>query len=128
MIGAEDPRLPPDDAAARRLRVYVAGPYTHGDVARNVAAALAAADALIRAGAAPFVPHLSHFQHMAHPQPYETWTALDLAWLEVCDAILRLPGHSPGADAEEAWCQAHGLPVFNSLDPLVAWIRGRAAR
>ena len=65
---------------------------------------------------------------MAHPQPYEAWTALDFAWLEVCDALLRLPGHSPGADAEEAWCQAHGLPVFDSLDPLVAWIRGRAAR
>ena len=77
--------------ARRRIRVYVAGPYTHGDVARNVAAAMRAADALIRADAAPFVPHLSHFQHMAHPQPYEVWTALDFAWLETCEALLRLP-------------------------------------
>ena len=113
-------------AEKRRIRVYVAGPYTHGDVARNVAAAMLAADGLIRAGAAPFVPHLSHFQHMAHPQPYEVWTALDFAWLEACDALLRLPGHSPGADAEVAWCKAHGVPVFDSMDALVGWIRGRA--
>ena len=39
----------------------------------------------------------SHFQHMAHPQPYEVWTALDFAWLEVCDALLRsvLPPFGP---------------------------------
>ncbi len=97
-------------------RVYIAGPYTRGDVARNVAVAMAAADTLIRAGFAPFVPHLSHFQHMAHPQPYETWTRLDFAWLAVCDAMVRPPGDSPGADAEEAWCRAHGIPV-------IAWQR-----
>lgn len=71
--------LPPHLVQNRRLRVYVAGPHTHGDVAEDAATAMYAADVRIRAGAAPFVPHLSHLQHMAHPQPYETWTALDFA-------------------------------------------------
>ena len=110
--------------ARRRIRVYVAGPYTHGDVARNVAAAMRAADALIRADAAPFVPHLSHFQHMAHPQPYEVWTALDFAWLEVCDALLRsvLPPFGPfprGVHRGEA--PFVGLGILPPDDP--TWIQ-----
>lgn len=109
----------PHPDAARRLRVYVASPYTQGDVAANVAAAMDAADTLIRAGFAPFVPHLSHFQHMMHPHPYDTWIALDLCWLEVCDALVRLPGPSAGADAEVEWCVVHGVPVFDSVRALI---------
>ena len=127
--GVEDPTPPADgDAAPARLtRVYVAGPYTHGDVAANVAAALRAADELIEAGFAPFVPHLSHFQHMAHPRPYRVWTALDFAWLAVCAAAVRLPGDSTGADAEVQWCRTHGIPVFPSVRALVGRLGRRAA-
>ncbi len=110
----------------RRCRVYVAGPYTGGDVARNVAEAMRAADALIRADCAPYVPHLSHFQHMAHPQSYDVWLELDFEWLAVCDALLRLPGHSPGADAEVSWCEEHGVPVLHSLDGLTSWLDSAA--
>lgn len=113
-------------APARLIRVYVAGPYTHGDVAQNVAAAMRAADELIEAGFAPFVPHLSHFQHLAHARPYHVWTALDFSWLAVCDAAVRLPGLSPGADAEIKWCLLHRVPVFASIQDLIAVMRGRA--
>jgi hypothetical protein len=127
--GAEEPTPATDgDAFAALLpRVYVAGPYTRGDMAQNVAAAMRAADELIEAGFAPFVPHLSHFQHMAHPRPYRVWTALDFAWLAVCDAAVRLPGHSTGADAEVAWCRRHRIPVFASVQALVACLGHRAA-
>jgi len=107
----------------RRFRVYVAGPYTHGDVDANVAAAMAAADALIRAGFSPYVPHLWHFQHVAHPQPYAVWTAVDLVWLEGCQALLRLPGYSPGADMEVVAASKMGIPVFDSLEDVVSWVR-----
>ena len=58
--------------------------------------------------------------HLSHPRPYRVWTALDFAWLAVCDAAVRLPGHSPGADAEVAWCRRHRVPVFPSVQDLVA--------
>lgn len=100
-------------------RVYVAGPYTHGDVAVNVKTALDAAIALLDAGFAPYVPHLTHFLHMMHPRPYKDWIALDLEWLPVCDALIRLHGESPGADREVAEAQRLGIPVYQSVAALI---------
>lgn len=95
----------------RRTRVYIAGPYTGGDVAQNVARAMDVADELLSAGFAPFCPHLSHFLHLHHPHEYETWMDLDMAWLAACDVVLRLPGVSPGADREVAEAHEIGIPV-----------------
>jgi uncharacterized protein DUF4406 len=94
------------------LRVYVAGPYTKGDVAVNVRAAILAGQELIEAGHAPFIPHLSHFQHLLAPGPYEQWIALDLVWLEVCEALIRLPGESVGTDAEVDRARKLGISVY----------------
>jgi hypothetical protein len=79
--------------------VYVASPYTKGDVAVNVRNNIEAADRLAVAGFAPFVPLLTHFWHLLFPHPYEFWCKQDMDWLERCDAIVRLPGESSGADA-----------------------------
>lgn len=98
-------------SAHRRTRVYVAGPYSGGDVAQNVARAMDIADDLLRGGFAPFCPHLSHFLHLHHPHDYETWMALDMAWLAACDVLVRIPGESPGADREVAEAEAIGIPV-----------------
>lgn len=57
-----------------------------------------AANSLADAGFAPFVPHMTHFWHMIFPRPYEFWLDLDNQFLPVCDALLRLPGDSSGAD------------------------------
>ena len=80
------------------MRVYVAGPYTLGDVALNVRAAIDAGNELLHNGHAPFVPHLSHFWHIIHPVEYRVWLAFDIEWLKVCGALIRLPGDSAGAD------------------------------
>ena len=106
--------------AHRRLRVYVAGPYTRGDVAANVAAAMDCGDQLIRAGFAPFVPHLSHFLHLHHAQPYKVWLDLDLEWLPLCDVMVRLPGESPGAEIETVRATELGIPIvrLNGLSPI----------
>jgi len=100
-------------------RIYIAGPYTEGDVARNVKAAIDAANELIELGFAPYVPHLSHFLHMAHPQPYGIWMGLDMVWQSQCHAVLRLPGPSSGADTETRTAKIVGMPVFHSISELV---------
>jgi len=98
--------------------IYVASPYTKGDVAMNVRRNIEAADRIAQAGLVPFAPLLTHFWHLVIPHPYEFWCAQDLAWLERCDAILRLPGESSGADAEVKHALKLGMPVFYSLEEL----------
>jgi hypothetical protein len=100
--------------------VYVAGPYSKGDVGANVRRAYEAARALADAGLAAFVPHHTHFWHLLFPRPYEDWLDLDLAFLPCCDAVLRLPGASTGADNEVTRAESLGIPVFTDLDALIA--------
>lgn len=100
-------------------KVYIAGPYTKGDVAVNVRNAFEAADTLATAGFAPFVPHATHFWHMLFPRPYAYWIALDLEFLPACDLLLRLPGESAGADGEVAEAKRLGIPVYHSLLDLI---------
>jgi hypothetical protein len=100
-------------------RIYIASPYSRGDVAANVKRQIDVADILIASGYAPFVPLLSHFQHMIHPRPEEDWKRLDMEWLRGCSAVLRLYGHSPGADAEVIEAERLGIPVYYSLDELL---------
>jgi len=72
----------------------------------------------------PFVPHLCVVWQMMSPHhEYEYWLPMDLAWIDRCDAVLRLPGESKGADAEEEYARATGKPVFRSVGELAAWAR-----
>jgi hypothetical protein len=101
-----------------KARVYVAGPYTKGDVAQNVRNAFKAANELADLGYAPFVPHSTHFWHMLFPRPYEFWLDLDNQFLPMCEAILRLPGESNGADLEVALGLSKDIPVFYGISEL----------
>jgi len=107
--------------------VYIAGPYTLGDVGENVRAAMEAAHAVMDLGCAPIVPHLSHFLHLHRPRPYEDWTRADVAILALCDVVVRLPGPSAGADAEVRVAARRGIPVCDGLPQLAAWIAQRQA-
>jgi hypothetical protein len=97
--------------------VYIAGPYTNGDVAQNVAAAVSAANAIARLGAFPYIPHLCHFWHLMYAQPYSYWMTLDMAWLEQCDILYRLPGYSEGADQEIQRAMQLQIPVVYASFP-----------
>lgn len=99
-----------------KLRVYIAGPYTKGDVALNVRRAIEAGDAVYKAGHMPFIPHLTHFWHLVCPAPYEQWIAMDLDWLEACDVVIRLPGESSGADGEARRARELDMCVYQGLD------------
>ena len=102
------------------IAIYIASPYTIGDVAVNVRESLLAADKLVELGYAPYPPLYSHFWHFLSPKPYETWVDFDNEWVLRCDALLRLPGESSGADAEVALAKKHGIPVFYSIEELAA--------
>lgn len=98
------------------MRIYVAGPYTQGTFAANMRAAIDAADRLLKAGHAPFVPHTMTFAwDVVHPNSYETWLDLCMAWVTQCEGLLRLPGHSPGADKEVLLAKELKIPVWTSI-------------
>jgi len=101
--------------------VYIAGPYTKPDPCENTKNAVDAANRLLDV-CAPFIPHLSHFWHTMAPKPYPLWLSLDLEYLARCDALLRLPGDSSGADGEVEFAEANGIPVFYDEDALRAWL------
>lgn len=102
------------------MRVYVAGPYSQGDKDVNVERAMLIASRLMAAGHEPFVPHLSHFWDRVYPQDYGRWMTWCLAWVGQCQALIRLAGASAGADREAARAREMGLPIFCSVDELVA--------
>jgi len=103
-----------------KVMVYIAAPYS-SNPDKNVKKALEAADILYERGYIPFIPHLYHHWHGISPKPYEDWMEMGAAFLERCDAVLRLPGESPGADKEVKMAQELGMPVYFGLDevPLV---------
>ena len=99
------------------IKVYVAGPYS-SDPEGNVLKAIDAAESLWKRGFVPYVPHLTHYWHQRHPHPWEEWLLMDQVWLAVCQAVLRLPGASPGADRECSRAHDLKIPVFESLEDL----------
>jgi hypothetical protein len=107
----------------KRPLVYVAGPYSKPDQCVNVSAACRAADSVLRAGAVPFVPHLTHLWHMLSPKEYELWMQYDFAVIRHCQALLRIPGESPGADREVAFAHDVGVPVCVGVDAILRFIR-----
>jgi len=112
------------------ITVYIASPYTIGDVAINVRNAFLAADVLAENGFVPFTPLASHFWHFLSPHPYNFWAEMDMEWVLRCDCLLRLPGESSGADEEVILARANNIPVFFSIKELLEdgdYIRERLA-
>lgn len=102
-----------------RKRVYISSPMTQGDRLENLHQALTAYRALIELGYAPLAPQLTFFVDTLMDQEHNTWLAVDLPWVRVADAVLRLPGTSLGADLEEKCALNSGIPVFYYIDDLV---------
>jgi len=100
------------------IKVYIASPYTKGDIARNVKLQIDTVDTLMDKGFAPFAPLYGHFQHIVHPRPEKDWIEVDLEWIKVCDCLLRIGGESKGAFNEIALAKKLGLPVYYCLADL----------
>ncbi len=79
------------------------------------------------AGLAPLVPHFTCYyasdtpEINPHGMTHEQWLNVDFAWVEVSDALLRLPGESKGADAEVACATARGIPVHKTMADVMNW-------
>lgn len=104
-----------------RQRVYVSAPYT-SDPVGNTEVAIRAAQQLLEAGYAPLVPHLNYYWGEVVGQEvnsYQTWMELDLAWVPMADALVRLPGDSAGSDEEHALALEWGIPVYDSVEALL---------
>lgn len=91
--------------------VYIASPYSSGDVAANVHVQLEAAHKILDMGHCPVAPLLSHYLHIHRQRPWEDWIGMDLAIIPKMDVILRLPGKSIGADHEVELAQKLNIPV-----------------
>jgi hypothetical protein len=117
----------------RKPIVYIASPYTGGDVAMNTHFQCKIFDKLLGDGKViPIAPLWSHFQHTVFPRPYTDWIEYDQSLLHLYDACLRLDAEitsadyyeSTGADAEVDTFQQLGRPVFYSVDELYKWVDG----
>ena len=101
--------------------VYVAGPISKGDVFANIRLGIDTGAELRKLGFAPFVPHYDYPAYMWRNDvwDYETVLANDFDWIMKCDAILRLPGESAGADREVAFANEQKIPVYFSVSDLL---------
>ena len=97
-----------------RPRIYISGPITSGDRNHHVYVSQKWQKLLMENGFAPLNPiHTCVLPFAWEPgMTHDMWIACDLPWIEVSDAVLRLPGYSKGADQETEHAFQSGLPVF----------------
>ncbi len=106
------------------IRVYVAGAYSADNqrkMFKNMSKGMRVGTQLLQAGFAPFVPWLDyHLWLMLRDE--ETLTIQDfyaysLAWLEVSDILLVLPGweNSTGTKGEIKKAEEMGIKIYYSL-------------
>ena len=114
---------------ARSLLVLIAGPYRSGTgddptlMAANLARLEEAAWPIFRAGHIPIIgewvalPVLrSAGATVGDPLAEQVLYPTAERLLARCDAVLRLPGKSTGADQDVAIAQERGLPVYHRLE------------
>jgi len=92
------------------MRIYIAGPYS-SDPEGNTKEAIRIGNMVRDMGHTPFIPHLTYMWDKQHPRDYEDWMAWDFEWLAQCQLVIRMPGHSPGADRELAEASRLGIDI-----------------
>ena len=102
------------------MRIYVAGPYTKGDVKKNVEQAIFFGDWIAAFGHTVFIPHLSYYWDKQIPHEWEFWMKQDFEWLKLCDAVFRIDGESRGANMEVEFARKLGKPVYTDITEIAA--------
>ncbi|HMD20704.1 MAG TPA: hypothetical protein VKH40_10300 [Alloacidobacterium sp.] len=116
-------------STTQSLMILIAGPYRSGTgddpelMARNLRTLESIALPLYRAGHIPLIGEwiaLPLLREAGSKQPgdaiyEEILYPVANRLLKRCDAVLRIPGASKGADEDVRLAKAQGLPVFGSL-------------
>jgi hypothetical protein len=111
-------------AHIERPLVYIAGPYS-GEAVGNTHNAIKVAERLEQTGLiTACVPHLNMLWDFLHQHSNEFWYDFDLAFLVRCDALLRMPGQSVGADDEVDFAEHNGIQVFYDENEVIVWATG----
>ena len=107
----------------RKPRVYIAHPINQGDMLANIRHAIIVWRQMVYAGYNPFCPGAVDLGVRIATQglEYDEWMDQDYPWLDLCDALLRLPGKSVGAPREVRRANKLGIPVFYSWAALEKW-------
>lgn len=115
--------------------VYIASPYTTGDVGINTRFQCRTWDDMMNDGIVlPYAPLWSHFQHTIFPRRYQDWIGYDNEILPRMDALISLNAihsaldyneqKSSGADDEVELALRLNMPVFYNIFALYTWARG----
>lgn len=112
----------------KRLRIYVAGPYSPQsenrhkcvrEAAQNTDKAIEAGIRVLEKGHIPFIPHLSHFVHTHHKCNNEfAWYTIDNSFLEHWATAILYMAPSKGADAELKLARKLELEIFFSVNEI----------
>lgn len=98
--------------------VYLAGPYSSGDIKENIENAERKSVELIRAGFAVITPHKNTAGYEQYEDgeriTHQTWLDMDLIILARCDIlyVLKNSEHSKGTQAEIAFAIKHNIPII----------------
>jgi nucleoside 2-deoxyribosyltransferase len=114
--------------------IYIAGPFrapsyhvpgqqSAWGIHQNITAAMGLALEVWRLGHVALCPHANTFCFQGAAID-EVWLQGDLELLSRCDAILLTPdwSRSQGARAERDYAIEKGIPVFDALHDLQAWL------
>jgi hypothetical protein len=118
------------------MMILIAGPYRSGTgddpelMARNLKRLEEAAWPIFRAGHVPMIGewvalpvlHSAGADGPLSPLAEQVMYPTAERLLQHCDAVLRLPGDSTGADQDVAIAQERGLPVFRSLEEVPGYV------
>lgn len=107
--------------------VYIAGPFRAANawlVEQNIRNAENLALEVWRIGAAVICPH-TNTRFFDGAAPDDIWLKGDLEILKRCDAVLLTYNwrRSTGATAEKHYAELHGIPVFDNICDLGAWLK-----
>jgi hypothetical protein len=125
----------------KSLMILIAGPYksgTNGDpaaMAANLRTLEQAAWPIFQRGHVPMIGEWVALPVLASmgadgptdPRAEEVLYPTAERLLEHCDAVLRLPGESRGADNDVAIARRRGLPVYTHIDEIPHATAARAA-
>jgi hypothetical protein len=103
----------------KKVKIYICSPYSFGDKEKNVKRQIDIGNELLNRGYVPYIPLLTHYQHIAHPREESEWLKLDFEFLLICDILIRIKPIidgkellSNGADQEEKLAIENKIPVF----------------